>query len=264
MPTTRRHEAERAVAHPEPARGQQLAAGLEELRHPVPRQPPRPSRSRRHCARPTFHKVSGGTSFLTAPKSRTCARGSAPVDQQRRRPGVLRAWSTTPKRGIGHTTLAALGAFATQHKPEPVWCAVQRHAAGQSPAPWTAASLADISDLEYSARHVRWRWKRRAFAWDWLKGNRLRTAPVRHERQRRWPPPRWGNVMEFCDWMAQRAGRAEDAAAPARQTKSLLEVSQTIALLSTISEREQDRHGDAVHPARRPRGWSGPVSCWWA
>jgi hypothetical protein len=42
------------------------------------------------------------------------------------------------------------------------------------------------------------------------------------------------------------------------EKKSLLEVAQTIALLSTISEREhRPGRGDAVHPARQPRGWSG-------
>ncbi len=54
---------------------------------------------------------------------------------------------------------------------------------------------------------------------------------------------RWTNVLEFCDWMSQRAGgQIEDTAGAvvAKETKSLLEVAQTIALLSTISEREKD------------------------
>ena len=78
---------------------------------------------------------------------------------------------------------------------------------------------------------------------------------------------RWSNVMEFCDWMAQRAGGQIDdtaGAVVAKETKSLLEVSQTIALLSTISEREQEQDMVTSRPCTPARGWSGPTWCWWA
>jgi ATP-dependent DNA helicase Rep len=54
---------------------------------------------------------------------------------------------------------------------------------------------------------------------------------------------RWSNVMDFCDWMSARCGGQIDDAAgvsTSSEIKSLLDVAQTVSLLSTISEREKD------------------------
>ena len=70
---------------------------------------------------------------------------------------------------------------------------------------------------------------------------------------------RWNNVLEFCDWMAQRRGQIEDAVSTSTHTeiKSLLEVAQNIALLSTISEREseQDQVVLSTLHASKGAGW---------
>lgn len=67
--------------------------------------------------------------------------------------------------------------------------------------------------------------------------------------------------MEFCDWMAQRAGGQIDdtaGAVVAKETKSLLEVSQTIALLSTISEREQEQDMVTLSTLHASKGLEWP------
>jgi ATP-dependent DNA helicase Rep len=61
------------------------------------------------------YKVSGGQSFFDRPRSRTCAPGCACCVNNDDDPAFLRA-VTTPKRGIGHQTLAALGEFAGKWK----------------------------------------------------------------------------------------------------------------------------------------------------
>ena len=54
---------------------------------------------------------------------------------------------------------------------------------------------------------------------------------------------RWTNVLDFCEWVAKRCGGVKedfDSTSMLTETKSLLEVIQTIALLSTLTEKEKD------------------------
>ncbi|MFY8044025.1 MAG: 3'-5' exonuclease, partial [Rhodoferax sp.] len=71
---------------------------------------------------------------------------------------------------------------------------------------------------------------------------------------------KWSNVLEFCDWMAQRCGgQIEDVAGvTSREVKSLLEVAQTIALLSTISEREKDQDVVTLSTLHASKGLEWP------
>ena len=67
--------------------------------------------------------------------------------------------------------------------------------------------------------------------------------------------------MEFCEWMAQRCGGQIDDAAGVtntREVKNLLEVSQTIALLSTISEREKDQNVVTLSTLHASKGLEWP------
>jgi ATP-dependent DNA helicase Rep len=67
--------------------------------------------------------------------------------------------------------------------------------------------------------------------------------------------------MEFCEWMAQRCGGQMDDAAGVtntREIKNLLEVSQTIALLSTISEREKDQNVVTLSTLHASKGLEWP------
>ena len=186
----------------------------------------------------------------------------SPVDQQRRRPGVLRA-ITTPKRGIGHTMLAALGAFATQHK-QSMFGALFN---GMLPAPPKRA----MDGLHEFGRYINYlgtapaactgRRRSRTFLNDWLKEIGYEQHLYDNEDSEKVAAARWSNVMEFCDWMAQRAGGQIDdtaGAVVAKETKSLLEVSQTIALLSTISEREQEQDMVTLSTLHASKGLEWP------
>jgi len=68
-------------------------------------------------------------------------------------------------------------------------------------------------------------------------------------------------VMDFCDWMAQRCGGQIDdssGAVVAAETKTMLEVVQTIALLSTISEREGDQNVVTLSTLHAAKGLEWP------
>ena len=72
---------------------------------------------------------------------------------------------------------------------------------------------------------------------------------------------RWTNVLDFCDWMSGRcAGQIADAAgvSSAGDIKSLLEVAQTVSLLSTISEREKDQNVVTLSTLHAAKGLEWP------
>ncbi len=120
-----------------------------------------------------------------------------------------------------------------------------------------------INDLEYRARHTPRRTKpARAFLIDWLKDIGYEQHLYDNEDSEKVAAARWSNVLEFCDWMAQRAGgQIDDAAGTVvahTETKSLLEVAQTIALLSTISEREQEQDMVVLSTLHASKGLEWP------
>jgi ATP-dependent DNA helicase Rep len=104
------HEAERAVARIQSLRAagrrRQPAAGLARLRHPVPRQPP--GQGVRAGAAQGADPVQGvGRPELLRPRrDQGPVRLVPPVVNNDDDPAFLRA-ITTPKRGIGHTTLGS-------------------------------------------------------------------------------------------------------------------------------------------------------------
>jgi ATP-dependent DNA helicase Rep len=67
-------------------------------------------------------------------------------------------------------------------------------------------------------------------------------------------------VLEFCDWMAGRCGgQIEDATgAEASEAQNLLEVAQTISLISTLSEREKDQNVVTLSTLHASKGLEWP------
>ena len=209
------------------------------------------------------YKVSGGQSFFDKAEIKDlCAWFRLWINNDDD-PAFLRA-ITTPKRGIGHTTLAALGAFATQHK-QSMFGALFN---GMLPAAIPKRAMDGLHEfgryinyLEYSARRTVGAEDARAFLNEWLKEIGYEQHLYDNEDSEKVAAARWSNVMEFCDWMAQRAGGQIDdtaGAVVAKETKSLLEVSQTIALLSTISEREQEQDMVTLSTLHASKGLEWP------
>ncbi len=209
------------------------------------------------------YKVSGGTSFFDRAEIKDlCAWFRLWINNDDD-PAFLRS-ITSPKRGIGHTTLGALGQFATQHK-QSMFGALFN---GMLPAAVPQRTLDGlhefgryINGLEHRARHTLGADAARAFLTDWLEEIGYEQHLYDGEDSEKVAAARWSNVLEFCDWMAQRAGGQIDDAAGAvvaKETKSLLEVSQTIALLSTISEREQDQDMVTLSTLHASKGLEWP------
>ncbi len=209
------------------------------------------------------YKVSGGTSFFDRAEIRDlCAWFRLWINNDDD-PAFLRAVAN-PKRGIGHTTLGALGAFAAQHKQSmfgALFNAMLPAAVPKRALDGLVEFGRAINDLEYRARHTHGAEAARAFLADWLKDIAYEQHLYDAEDSEKVAAARWSNVLEFCDWMAQRAGgQIEDAAGTPthKETKSLLEVAQTIALLSTLSEREQEQDMVVLSTLHASKGLEWP------
>ncbi|UHJ64676.1 ATP-dependent helicase [Melaminivora jejuensis] len=209
------------------------------------------------------YKVSGGTSFFDRAEIRDlCAWFRLWINNDDD-PAFLRAVAT-PRRGIGHTTLGALGQFAAQHRTSLFGALFNAMLAAALPKR-ALDGLAEfgrlINELEYRARHTHGAEAARTFLADWLQDIGYEQYLHDSEDSEKVAAARWSNVLEFCDWMAQRAGGQEGDAAGAstqRETKSLLEVAQTIALLSTISEREQEQDMVVLSTLHASKGLEWP------
>jgi ATP-dependent DNA helicase Rep len=209
------------------------------------------------------YKVSGGQSFFDRAEIRDlCAWLRLWVNNDDD-PAFLRA-VTTPKRGIGHTTLQSLGTFASKYR-QSLFEALFSSSLGSVLPSRAVGSLHEfgryVNDLEFRARHTMGAEDARAFLGDWLKDIGYEKHLYDSEDNEKLAASRWTNVLEFCDWMAQRCGGQIDDAAGvtmASEKKSLLEVAQTISLLSTISEREQDQNVVTLSTLHAAKGLEWP------
>ena len=208
------------------------------------------------------YKVSGGQSFFDRAEIRDlCAwfRLWANNDDD---PAFLRA-VTTPKRGIGHQTLGTLGVFASQYKLS-LFESLFANLLGTVLSAKAVGSLHEfgryVNDLQHRARHTEGAEAAKVFLSVWLKEIGYEKHLLDGEDSDKVAAAKWSNVLEFCDWMAQRCGgQLEDVAGVTeREVKSLLEVAQTIALLSTISEREKDQDVVTLSTLHASKGLEWP------
>lgn len=236
------------------------------------------------------YKVSGGQSFFDKAEIRDLCAWLRLMVNNNDDPAFLRA-VTTPKRGIGHTTLQQLGNFATQYKLS-LFEALFSHSLGSAVNARAIGGLHEfgryVNDLEYRARHTVGQEAGRTFLSDWLKDIGYQQHLYDNEDSEKVAAARWNNVSEFCDWMAGRcggvvgdetgaqdtdertstAGPPQGASAPSGGSDpakrrsvgatSLLEVVQTIALISTLSDREQDQNVLTLSTLHASKGLEWP------
>ena len=209
------------------------------------------------------YKVSGGQSFFDRAEIKDlCAWFRLWINNDDD-PAFLRA-ITTPKRGIGHTTLGALGNFATNYKLSLFASLFSATLEAVLPAR-AVGSLHEfgryVNDLEFRARHTMGAEDARAFMMEWLKEIGYEQHLLEGEDSEKVAAARWGNVIDFVDWMSGRCGGQIDDAAgvsTTKEVKSLLEVAQTIALLSTIQDREQDQDVVTLSTLHASKGLEWP------
>lgn len=194
------------------------------------------------------YKVSGGQSFFDKAEIKDLCGWLRLLVNQDDDPAFLRA-ITTPKRGIGHQTLGSLSQFAGRWK-----CSMYEALFAESLS--TALSTRAISglhefgryvnDLEYRARNTSGADEAKTLLMEWLKDIGYEQHLLEQEENEKVGAARWGNVLDFVDWVAKRCGgqiSQEGGITFEEPKQTVLEVAQTISVILSLAERgdEQDQ-----------------------
>jgi ATP-dependent DNA helicase Rep len=190
------------------------------------------------------YTVSGGQSFFDRTEIKDLCAWLRLLVNNDDDPAFLRA-VTTPKRGIGHQTLAALGEFAARWKVslfEALFSATLHTALPRKAVDALHEFGRFVNDLEYRARSTEGAEAARGFLLDWLKAIGYEQHLHDGEDQARLAEARWSNVLDFVDWIARRCGGAvaADGSGTVDQATSVMQVAQTISLMQSIAERGDD------------------------
>jgi ATP-dependent DNA helicase Rep len=192
------------------------------------------------------YKVSGGQSFFDRAEIRDLCAWLRLLVNNDDDPAFLRA-VTTPKRGIGHQTLATLGEFAGRWKCS-LFEALFSDSLGTVLAKKAVGSLHEfgrhVNDLEHRARQASGSEDAKAFLLGWLKDIGYEQHLFDGEDSEKLAAARWTNVLDFIDWIARRCGGevTEVAGTVESEKLSVLDVAQTISVIISLAERgdEQD------------------------
>jgi ATP-dependent DNA helicase Rep len=193
------------------------------------------------------YKVSGGQSFFDRAEIKDLCGWLRLLVNNDDDPAFLRA-VTTPKRGIGHQTLASLGEFAAKWKTS-LYEALFAESLGTMVNARAVGSLHEfgryVNDLEYRARHTVGAEDAKALLMGWLKDIDYEKHLYEGEDSEKLAAARWSNVMDFVDWIAKRCGgeiENDGGLSVETERKSVLDVAQTISVIISLAERgdEQD------------------------
>ena len=187
------------------------------------------------------YKVSGGQSFFDRAEIRDLCAWLRLLVNQDDDPAFLRA-VTTPKRGIGHQTLASLGAFASKWKVS-LFEALFAESLGAALTKKAVESLhefgREVNDLAYRAGHTQGADDAKALLLGWLEDIAYEQHLHDSEDSERLAAARWTNVLDFIDWIAKRCGgeMALDGGTFETEKKTVLDVAQTISVIISLAER---------------------------
>ncbi|MDI9332611.1 MAG: UvrD-helicase domain-containing protein [Alphaproteobacteria bacterium] len=260
------HEAERMVARIQSLRaGQGMSGAVEWKDFAVLYRANHQARVLEQALRKASipYKVSGGQSFFDRAEIRDLCAWLRLIANNDDDPAFVRA-ATTPKRGIGHQTLQSLGTFANQYKLS-LFGALFSHSLPSVLKSRALSSLQEfgrlVNDLEFRARHTEGHEDAARFLNDWLTDIAYETHLREQEESAKLADARWINVQDFIAWMAKRCGgQLEDVAGAqiATRKQTLLEVIQTVSLLSTLSEREVDQNVVTLSTLHAAKGLEWP------
>ncbi len=193
------------------------------------------------------YKVSGGQSFFDRAEIKDLCAWLRLLVNNDDDPAFLRA-VTTPKRGIGHQTLATLGEFASKWKCS-LFEALFADSLGTALAARAVGSLHEfgrcVNDLQYRARQTSGSVDAKLLLTDWLKAIGYEQHLHDGEENEKLAASRWANVLDFIDWMARRCGgelENDGGLSIETEKKTVLEVAQSISVIISLAERgdEQD------------------------
>ena len=192
------------------------------------------------------YKVSGGQSFFDRAEIKDLCAWLRLLVNADDDPAFLRA-VTTPKRGIGHQTLASLGEFASQWKVSlfEALFAPSLSAALKGKAIDALHQFGrEANDLQHRAAHTTGAEDAKALLLGWLNDIGYEQHLYDGADSEKLAAARWTNVLDFVDWMARRCGgeTTADGGTFESERQSVLQVAQTISVIISLADRgdEQD------------------------
>lgn len=209
------------------------------------------------------YKVSGGQSFFDRTEIRDlCAWLRLWVNNDDD-PAFLRA-ITTPKRGIGHQTLAGLGEFSGKWKVS-LFEALFAESLGAALPARAVGSLHEfgryVNDLQYRAAHTTGAEDAKVFLMEWLKDIDYEKHLLEGEDSEKAAANRWSNVLDFIDWMAKRCGgqiENDGGTSVEVERKSVLDVAQSISVIISLAERSEEQDQVTLSTLHASKGLEWP------
>ncbi|MES3014756.1 MAG: UvrD-helicase domain-containing protein [Pseudomonadota bacterium] len=208
-------------------------------------------------------KVSGGQSFFDRAEIKDLCAWLRLIVNNDDDPAFLRA-VTTPKRGIGHQTLATLGEFAGKWKTS-LYEALFAESLGSVLSGRALGSLHEfgryVNDFEYRARQTTGAEDAKLLLTGWLKDLDYEKHLHDGEDSEKLAAARWSNVLDFVDWIAKRCGgeiENDGGLSVESEKKSVLEVAQTISVIISLAERGDDQNVVTLSTLHAAKGLEWP------
>ncbi|HEU0199344.1 MAG TPA: UvrD-helicase domain-containing protein, partial [Burkholderiaceae bacterium] len=208
------------------------------------------------------YKVSGGQSFFDRAEIKDLCAWLRLLVNQDDDPAFIRA-ATTPKRGIGHQSLATLGEFAAKRRIS-LFEALYDTALPYAINSRSLAALHDfgrtVNDLQYRAKQTSGAEHARPLLMDWLKDIGYEQHLYDHEEHEKLAAQRWTNVLDFIDWIARRCGGelTQEGGTFESEKQSVLDVAQTISVILSIAERGGDQNVVTLSTLHAAKGLEWP------
>ena len=209
------------------------------------------------------YKVSGGQSYFDRAEIKDLCAWLRLLVNPDDDPAFLRA-VTTPKRGIGHQTLATLGEFASKWKTS-LFEALFSPSLGSVLKGKAIDALhefgREVNELEQRARHTTGSEDAKALLLGWLKAIGYEQHLSDAEDSEKLAAARWGNVLDFVDWIAKRCGGeiTQDGGSSFESEKSsVLQVAQTISVIISLAERGDEQDVVTLSTLHAAKGLEGP------
>ena len=208
------------------------------------------------------YKVSGGQSFFDRAEIKDLCAWLRLIVNEDDDPAFLRA-VTTPKRGIGHTTLGALSDFAGRWKVS----MFEALFAESLPAALKSKAIDGlhefgryVNDFQHRAKATVGAEAAKPMLLEWLKDIGYEQHLHDNEESGKVAAARWGNVLDFVDWVAKRCGGeiTEDGGTFESEKKTVLEVAQSISVILSLAERGDDQDVVVLSTLHASKGLEWP------
>jgi ATP-dependent DNA helicase Rep len=190
--------------------------------------------------------LSGGQSFFERAEIRDLCSYLRLLTNEDDDPAFIRA-ITTPKRGVGNSTLEALGQYSGERHVS-MFAAMFESGFETRVAARQLISLREFGDF---INRIQWRAQREAANLvldDLVKAIEYREFLFQSHDEKQ-AAVRWTNVCDFLDWVKKRA---ED------DSKNLLEIAQTIALISQLDNQDVDQNAVSLSTLHAAKGLEYP------